>query len=117
MKLPLLKSIFIILSCFALQLTVNATELYWVGGAGNWNDVTQWSLTSGGPSAGRTPLIDDDVIFDSNSGISSNDQVILNATAEINKLSIVSTPYFTFYGSEHNLILHSDLKINSTIGF
>lgn len=100
-----------------MQLTVNATELYWVGGAGNWNDVTQWSLTSGGPSAGRTPLIDDDVIFDSNSGISSNDQVILNATAEINKLSIESTPYFTFYGSEHNLILHSDLKINSTIGF
>ena len=42
-------------------------DLYWVGGAGDWNDPNHWSLSSGGASAGCTPNRLDNVFFDANS--------------------------------------------------
>ena len=41
---------------------------YWVGGTGNTNDSSHWSLTSGGAGSAGTPGIGDDVFFDANSG-------------------------------------------------
>ena len=57
-------------------------NLYWVGGTGDWSEVTNWATASGG--AGGTTLVDgvdcppriqDDVFFDANS-FSANDQVV-----------------------------------------
>ncbi|MGM0648567.1 MAG: hypothetical protein ACQESZ_09295, partial [Bacteroidota bacterium] len=42
--------------------------LYWVDGEGIWNDTTNWSLSSGGPSGECPPTYVDNVIFDANSG-------------------------------------------------
>jgi gliding motility-associated-like protein len=44
--------------------------LYWVGGDGDWDDETHWSLTSGGVGDQCPPTIYDDIFFDSNSGFS-----------------------------------------------
>ncbi len=42
--------------------------LYWFGDAGDWSDLSHWSLTSGGPVAITCPLTAaDTVIFDNNS--------------------------------------------------
>lgn len=41
--------------------------LYWIGGEGNWEDPSHWSLESGGVSGENFPLFIDDVIFDVNS--------------------------------------------------
>ena len=49
------------------QSTTPATTFYWVGGSGNWNDETHWSLTSGGPPAFAVPTSQDRVIADENS--------------------------------------------------
>jgi len=38
--------------------------LYWVGGAGNWEDTAHWSLSSGGAGGECIPTPEDDVIFD-----------------------------------------------------
>ena len=45
---------------------------YWVGGSGNWNDAaTHWaSISNGSPSVGNLPTSVDDVVIDSNSGLS-----------------------------------------------
>ena len=43
------------------------TNLYWVGGSGNWNDPAHWSLTSGGPGGACIPSGTDNVFFDANS--------------------------------------------------
>ena len=51
--------------------------LYWVGDAGDWNDPTHWSLSSGGPGGECIPTPVDDVIFDENS-FSSGTPVISN---------------------------------------
>jgi gliding motility-associated-like protein len=52
---------------------------YWVGGSGNWSDINHWAVTSGGTvlhSQVPTPL--DDVFFDANSFLSTNQTVTIN---------------------------------------
>lgn len=51
--------------------TINSTSgsaLYWVGGAGDWNDNSHWSYTSGGAGGACIPTVYDDIYFDANSG-------------------------------------------------
>ena len=46
--------------------TINSASprtLYWIGGSGNWNDQTNWSLSSGGAGGECTPTAIDDVVF------------------------------------------------------
>jgi len=43
-----------------------AQTQYWVGGTGSWSTAAEWGTTSGG-SGGRTPLPQDDTVFDANS--------------------------------------------------
>ena len=50
-----------------LATSTYATNMYWVGGTGSWNDVKHWSLTSGGLSGTAIPTSSDDVYFDQNS--------------------------------------------------
>lgn len=45
----------------------SVTNLYWVGGTGDWNDPNHWSLTSGGPGGACIPSGTDNVFFDANS--------------------------------------------------
>lgn len=49
---------------------------YWVGGAGDWNDASHWSTTSGGTSGACIPTVFDDVYFDANSGFTSASKTI-----------------------------------------
>jgi trimeric autotransporter adhesin len=43
--------------------------LYWVaGGTGNWGSTTNWATSTGGTPGECIPTINDDVIFDANSG-------------------------------------------------
>lgn len=47
-----------------------ATDLYWVGGNGNWNVSSNWSATSGGAGGAGIPDINTNVIVDNSSGTS-----------------------------------------------
>ena len=49
---------------------LNMSNLYWVGGSGNWSDTAHWSTSSGGSSGASVPTSSDDVFIDSNSGLS-----------------------------------------------
>lgn len=42
-------------------------DRYWIGGSGNWNDISHWSTSSGGPSGAAVPTSASTVIFDENS--------------------------------------------------
>ncbi len=68
-----MKKIFSIF-CFLLVSTVALSQqtMYWIGGAGNWNDLSHWSFQSGsqGPTQPSSiPTSDTHVIFDGNSGL------------------------------------------------
>lgn len=61
--------------------SLSGTNLYWVGGAGDWNDNTHWSYTSGGAGGACIPFIADTVIFDAASGLGSNQIVTTSGNA------------------------------------
>jgi len=42
-------------------------DYYWIGGDGNYNDASEWSLTSGGAPGAGVPTLNDNVFFDANS--------------------------------------------------
>lgn len=56
---------------------------YWIGGEGNWNDPSHWSLVSGdeNESDGCLPGSSDDVVFDSNSFTSAGEMVTIPSDA------------------------------------
>ncbi len=58
--------------------TLTSRDLYWIGGTGNWGDGSHWSLSSGGPSLGCTPLQMDNVFFDANSYSASGQITTIN---------------------------------------
>ena len=63
-KLILLASLLILTSaCLKAQ-----SDYYWVGGSGNWNDVSHWATSSGGSTfATVVPSNTTHVHFDANS--------------------------------------------------
>jgi hypothetical protein len=57
-------------------------NLYWVGGAGDWNNPDRWALSSGGTPGNCIPTANDNVFFDENSGfIGQGDAVQINVPA------------------------------------
>ncbi len=70
-----------------LSLTGDATNLYWVGGSGDWHNANHWSLISGGKGGATLPNINDDVIFDENSFTSNNENVMLSGNMECRNIS------------------------------
>ncbi len=64
-------------------------NLYWIGGAGNWNDPTHWSLTSGGITDNCVPCPADNVFFDSGSGFTAgNSTVTIDNNAHCHNLTV-----------------------------
>ncbi|MGX5817068.1 Ig-like domain-containing protein [Chitinophaga lutea] len=59
-----------------VEPTTPGTTLYWVGGAGDWNDNAHWSNTSGGPGGACLPFINDNVVFNANSGFTAGSNTV-----------------------------------------
>jgi len=58
------------------QFTVPASRtVYWVNGGGSWHDSNHWSIVSGGVSGECIPSNSDQVIFDENSFVNSNEMI------------------------------------------
>ena len=66
---------------FLLFITTNlsAADYYWVGGSGNWADISHWATTSGGViTYSQVPTADDNVYFDANSFTGPGQVVTIN---------------------------------------
>lgn len=61
--------------------------LYWVGGAGNWDNTARWSTSSGGPGGAAIPNSLDSVVFNSASNATSYTSTI-NSTSRCGSLTI-----------------------------
>ena len=54
-------------------------DYYWIGGSGNWSDISHWATTSGGGiTHSQVPTADDDVYFDINSFTGPGQIVVIN---------------------------------------
>ncbi|NRB49604.1 MAG: hypothetical protein HRU41_18130, partial [Saprospiraceae bacterium] len=91
--------------------------LYWVGGAGDWQDQAHWSLTSGGPGGECVPTLRDDVFFDENSFTANGQSVTgqeLNGyyCRNMNWEDGLPTPLFEV----NRLYLHGSLNFGDKMG-
>lgn len=100
--------------------TQAANSFYWVGGTGNWSDVSHWATTSGGTTFHTTPPDStSDVYFDGNSSLTTNDTIYTPS-------SIISCRNFTsanitsafHFGYPFSLLtVHGSLNINPYLVF
>lgn len=103
--------------------TINSSAprtLYWVGDAGDWNDPTHWSLTSGGafPSSETcVPTDADDVIFDVNSFAIGGQTVGINSSAfckTIDFTGVANSPEIQHWS---NLYVYGSFILDPSITF
>ncbi|HYV91544.1 MAG TPA: hypothetical protein VE978_07170, partial [Chitinophagales bacterium] len=117
-----MKTNLIIILCLAANMIVllpnqsNATNRYWIGGTGNFNDPAHWSSSSGGSSCGCTPTTNDNAIFNANSFTADFQQVTIAVSSYCKNLTwtgVTHTPQLSgsatlyVYGSwtlSHNMI-------------
>ena len=67
---------------FLINLNFFAANYYWVGGTGNWTDLSHWATTSGGATFYSVlPTANDNVIFDALSFSGSGQSVSLNGSS------------------------------------
>ncbi len=98
--------------------------LYWVGGAGDWNDGTHWSESSGGPGGACIPFIGDDVVFDGNSGLNAGGTVATSGNTYCRDMTwaatITGSPTFTtnnnFYMQVYgSVVLNPNVTMNARL--
>jgi gliding motility-associated-like protein len=86
-------------SLFIPTKELNAANYYWIGGTGNWTDLTHWATTSGGTvTYNQIPTAVDDVFFDANSFSATGQTVTVNALTAIarsmNWTGVTNNPTF-----------------------
>src|SRR5207253_434784 len=87
--------VLLILVCCSQK--TSAVNYYWVGGTGNWNDLTHWATTSGGTIfQNQIPTALDDVYFDANSFTAPGQIVTLDVLTvlarSMNWTGVTNTP-------------------------
>lgn len=101
------------------------TTLYWVGGAGDWNNRAHWSTTSGGSGGACVPFTSDNVVFDANSGLTGGGTVTTSSSSFCKDMtwgagvgtvtfSELNPAAFRVYGS---VVLRSTVTLNAQIEF
>lgn len=113
---------FFVLLLITAAYPLHAAKYYWVGGAGNWTDLTHWASTSGGSEKYQSlPGIYDDVIFDANSGFAAgNNTVTLDSTGScksMNWTGATNTPVFTDGTADFTFNVHGDLTLVTGMTF
>jgi gliding motility-associated-like protein len=114
---------------------LSAVDHYWVGGSGNWNDLSHWAATSGGAGGSIFPQVIpspfDNVYFDANSGFTPGNNTVtinipnifcnnMNWTGAANAPKFISTTnsnsVFAIYGSL-TFIQNMTFEYSGTIKF
>jgi len=97
----------------------NAADYYWVGGSGDWSDLSHWSTTSGGPpNHTALPTSIDDVFFNGASFTSPTDIVTVQSDATFRDLRISVGQDITFSGPENvTMNCHGLLLIDNVLRY
>jgi hypothetical protein len=114
----ILAVILFITAAYPLQ----AARYFWVGGAGNWNDLNHWAGTSGGSEKYLSlPGAFDDVIFDANSGFAAgNNTVTLDSAASCKNMdwsAATNTPVFTDGANNYILTVRGNITLSAGMTF
>ncbi|MDR2383127.1 MAG: hypothetical protein LBD76_04485 [Prevotellaceae bacterium] len=119
-----MKKFWIIIVLLICGITVSekayARKFYWVGGAGNWSEISHWGKFSGatinsGDTYTEIPIASDTVIFDDNSGFTNTNDasrtITLNVQGECHDLLFQGTGVKPFFKLNNNLIIAGSLYL------
>ena len=100
---------------------IGPEDLYWVGGTGDWDEISHWAGSSGGAGGYCLPTAIDNVYFDANSFTDINQGVFVNlANVEINNMDwtgVTNNPAFSSYSNLYILKLNGSLTISPNMNF
>ena len=107
---------------FSLILTYTSinepqTAYYWIGGAGNWNDPTHWSLSSGGTTGGVVPDQNNRIIVDENSFSNANETISLTADVAIGSITWLNKAQTGLKLDGHTLTVRGNFIFGSEKAF
>jgi len=115
----LLRLRFVLLFLIGINIStvsIQAADYFWVGGPGNWNDLTHWATSSGGTIKHTiVPSVLDNVIFDVNSFSAGGQTVTVNQEAYCNDFkwdNVAHNPNFN--GAGFNLNVGDDFEVLGT---
>ena len=98
---------------------ITPRQLYWVGGGGDWNEVSHWSLASGGTGGECIPTAYDDVFFDANSGFAPTEVVTANNDLifcrDVTWGNVPNNPIFTNDGQSDKWYVFGSLTFNNSM--
>ncbi len=101
--------------------TNTSVDHFWVGGAGNWQDSTHWSYNTGGIGGACIPKIFDNVYFDGNSFISTNDTVRVDTNnifcKDMDWNGALNNPSFYFDTSEYVHFISGSMTLIGDMDF
>jgi hypothetical protein len=96
-------------------------DLYWVGGAGDWDDPTHWSETDGGTAGTCIPTGATNVHFTANSGFSPGDVVNVTEDANCKNMDwsgVTGEPeFFHPFPGTGNLYIYESLTLSPDMNF
>jgi len=102
-----IRYLYLLALCLMLSLFATASPYYWVGGSGNWNDMSHWSATSGGPGFAyiQAPTQSDDVFLNQNSFTAAAQTITVNVAAVCRDLTAAGSTniYFGAAGPAINI--------------
>ncbi len=82
-----MKTLFSLLFVVFFSVATCAQDYYWVGGSGNWTDLSHWATSSGGTTLHTSlPTSSDNVYFDANSFTATNQVVTIDDFAYCNNM-------------------------------
>ncbi|MEM6378835.1 MAG: hypothetical protein AAF705_11490, partial [Bacteroidota bacterium] len=96
-----------------------AADYFWIGGSGNWSDISHWATTSGGPvTYAVVPSPNDRVIFDENSFDGPNQTVTVLVDnifcMDMDWSAVTNNPTFVLPANS-NLNVHGSLNLSANM--
>jgi len=116
------KNLLTTIFCMLAMVTVSSAETYyWVGGSGNWSDISHWATTSGGDVFYEViPGAMDDVIFDQGSFLTNDATVTIDVASATCRNMIwtnaTNLPTIDNLPSS-SLLIHGDLTLKPQMNF
>lgn len=94
------------------------SDYYWIGGSGNWSDVSHWATTSGGATTHSVPPTqDDNVYFDANSFTSGGQVVTLDDHGFCKDMSWSGATNFPTFSESANLFIYGSLVLSPDVSY
>jgi gliding motility-associated-like protein len=116
---PFKKYLFLALICLLAGKQAVAADYYWIGGSGNWSDISHWATTSGGTTTYlQVPTPNDDVHFDANSFTTMGQTVDVNVgNAVCRDLDFTNVTFTPTFSGNNPLRLYGSLKLAAAMNW